>query len=183
MLLSGEVKIFGSDVKEVNAVTDYVRYMDRTREYYRKRGYDSYRWAHFEDVPFTPLKKPLSESRFVLVSTTEIAVREVEREGGPEMMANVGGMYSIPSDVARERLYSTSHSFDRVATTLEDVDAFFPISALRAAAESGRIGGITKRLHGVYNAYSQRRTRERDAVEVLRRCREDGADAAILTPS
>ncbi len=137
-------------------MTAYVRYMDRTRDYYKKKGYEkSYRWAHYEDVPFTPLKKPLSESRLVLVSTTEIA----------------------------ERLYSTSRSYDRVATTMEDVDAFFPISAVRAAVESGRIGGVTKRFHGVYNAYSQRRTLEQDAVEVIKRCREDGADVAVLTPS
>lgn len=165
-------------------MTAYVRYMDRTRDYYKKKGYEkSYRWAHYEDVPFTPLKKPLSESRLVLVSTTEIAVRDVEREGSADMMANVGGLYSIPSDVALERLYSTSRSYDRVATTMEDVDAFFPISAVRAAVESGRIGGVTKRFHGVYNAYSQRRTLEQDAVEVIKRCREDGADVAVLTPS
>jgi hypothetical protein len=30
--------------------------------------------------------------------------------------------------------------------------------------------------------YSQRATSERDAPEILRRCREDGADAALLVP-
>jgi hypothetical protein len=30
--------------------------------------------------------------------------------------------------------------------------------------------------------YSQRRTREQDAPEILRRSREDGADAALLVP-
>lgn len=164
-------------------MASYVRYMDRTREYYSKRGYEqAYKWAHFEDVPFTPLKKPLSECRVALISTSEIAVRDVEREGGVEMMSNLGGVYSIASDVPLERLYSTSHSYDRAATTLDDVDAYFPISAIRAAHASGRIGEVTRRFHGVYNAYSQRVTRERDAIEVVRRCREDGADAAVLVP-
>jgi hypothetical protein len=30
--------------------------------------------------------------------------------------------------------------------------------------------------------YSQRRTIEQDAPEILRRCREDEADAALLVP-
>lgn len=163
-------------------MASYVRYIDRTREYYLAKGYDKpYQWAHFEDVPFTPLKKPLAESRVVLISTSEIAVRGAEREEGDDQ-SNVGGMYSIPSQVPVQQLYSPSHSYDKVATTLEDVDAFYPTSALHQAVKTGRIGSLTERFHGVYNAYSQRRTRERDAVEVLKRCREDGADVALLVP-
>ena len=44
----------------------YVRYIDKTREYYRSQGYDKpYQWAHFEEVAFQPLSKPLAESRAV----------------------------------------------------------------------------------------------------------------------
>jgi D-proline reductase (dithiol) PrdB len=48
-----------------------VRYMERTRNYYLGLGYDNpYVWAHFIDVPFTPLKKLLS--RFVLALVTTV---------------------------------------------------------------------------------------------------------------
>ena len=54
----------------------YVRYIDKTREYYRSQGYDKpYKWAHFEDAPFTSVTKPLAESRIALVSTGEVEVR------------------------------------------------------------------------------------------------------------
>ncbi len=163
-------------------MASYVRYIDRTRDYYKTKGYEKpYQWAHFEDVPFATLKKPLTESRVVLISTSEVTVRGAEQPEGDDK-SNVGGMYSIPSTVPVEKLYSSSHSYDTVATTLEDVDAFYPTTALHEAVESGRIGSLTERFHGVYNAYSQRRTRERDAIEVLKRCREDGADVAILVP-
>lgn len=47
-----------------------IRYMQRTRDYYLALGYDNpYRWAHFEDVPFTPMRKPVAESRLALVTT------------------------------------------------------------------------------------------------------------------
>ena len=56
----------------------YVRYIDKTREYYRSQGYDkAYQWAHFEEVAFQPLPKPLSESRVALVSTGEVEVKGV----------------------------------------------------------------------------------------------------------
>jgi hypothetical protein len=43
-----------------------VKYMDRTRHYYRALGYTrDYIWATFNDVPFSQLAKPLSESRIV----------------------------------------------------------------------------------------------------------------------
>jgi hypothetical protein len=39
-----------------------IKYMDRTRHYYRALGYTrDYIWATFDDVPFSQLAKPLSE--------------------------------------------------------------------------------------------------------------------------
>ena len=36
-----------------------IRYIDRARAYYLALGYDNpYRWAHNEDVPFAPMRKP-----------------------------------------------------------------------------------------------------------------------------
>ncbi|PPR19565.1 MAG: hypothetical protein CFH40_02253, partial [Alphaproteobacteria bacterium MarineAlpha10_Bin3] len=47
---------------------NHVRYIDKTRDYYLSQGYDKpYRWANFDDVPFTPLNKPLAESRGEIV--------------------------------------------------------------------------------------------------------------------
>ena len=41
-----------------------IPYMERTREYYAAIGYTTpYRWAHYVDAPFQPMKKPLGESR------------------------------------------------------------------------------------------------------------------------
>lgn len=164
-------------------MSTYVRYIDRTRDYYLSKGYDKpYQWAHFEDVPFTPLKKPLAESRVVLITTSDIQIKGMELNTDETMSVSMGGHYSMPGDTPVEDFYSSSHGFDRFATTLEDIGAFFPIARLREAEEAGRIGGLTKRFHNVCTAYSQRRTREQDAPAVLEHCREDGAEVAILTP-
>lgn len=160
---------------------DYVRYIDKTTEYYRREGYAKpYQWACFDEVAFTPLNKPLAESRVTIVSTSDIAVRAGDDDPAEEMF--VGEPYVIPADTPLDNLFSRQEHFDKYATHLEDVDSYFPISRLREAAAAGRIGSIAARLHGVHTSYSQRRTSEFDAPMVLDRCREDGVDVAVMTP-
>jgi len=48
---------------------------------------------------------------------------------------------------------------------------------------AGRIGALGPRLHGAPTNRSHRVTTEIDCPELLRRCREDGVDAAVLVPS
>ena len=46
-----------------------IPYMQRTRDYYTAIGYTTpYRWAHYADAPFQPLKKPLAQSRVTIVT-------------------------------------------------------------------------------------------------------------------
>ena len=41
----------------------HVKYIDKTAAYYQGEGYEKpYAWAHYDNAPFTPLKKPLSEA-------------------------------------------------------------------------------------------------------------------------
>jgi hypothetical protein len=160
----------------------HVRYIDKTRDYYLAQGYEKpYVWAHFDDVPFSPLAKPLAESRVALVSTSEIGFKDVEHQD-PTHEGRIGSVYSIPADTPVERLCSHARAYDRYATTLEDVDAFFPITRLHEMAAAGRIGEVAPSCHGVYNMYSQRRTSEVDAPEVLRRCQDEAVDVVVLTP-
>ena len=163
---------------------DHVRYIDRTRDYYKSQGYqEPYKWAHFEDVPFVRLKIPLADCTVALVSTSDVAVREEEGavQKGDEATL-VGNVYSIPSDTPENRLYSRSEHYDRHATHLDDVNAYFPITRLRELAAQRKIRRVAGRSHGVYTAYSHRKTLTLDAPEVLKRCREDGVDVVILTP-
>jgi hypothetical protein len=47
-----------------------IRYIERTRSYYLGLGYDNpYIWAHYIDVPFAPLQKPLNQSVLGLITT------------------------------------------------------------------------------------------------------------------
>ena len=47
-----------------------IPYMQRIRDYYQALGYGApYQWAHYAEVPFAALKKPLAESRIALITT------------------------------------------------------------------------------------------------------------------
>jgi hypothetical protein len=70
-------------------------------------------------------------------------------DGRPAPMKVLGGeeanVVEIPSDTPVERLVSIEEHYDRHATTVDDVNAFFPISHLQALAGDGTIGGLAPR--------------------------------------
>ena len=177
----------GKEVERVAAGTtsmEHVRYIDRTRDYYLSQGYEkSYDWAHFDDVPFTPLQKPLSECRVGLLGTSEVAVRfDPETEENPIVEEHFRGVYSIPADTPTQKLYSRTLDFDRYATNLDDVNAFFPIDRMREALADGRFGSMPGRVYGAYNNYSKRKVLEEEGPTALEYCRADGVDAVIIVP-
>ena len=157
-----------------------VSYIDRTREFYRAQGYERpYQWAHFEEVPFARLQKPLADSRLSLITT---ASPWHEAGHDPGSLRGSKKVWSGASSELPDRLYTDDLAWDKQATHTDDVASFLPLSHLRECAIAGRIGGLAGRFHGVPTDYSQRRTTDLDAPEILRRCREDAADLALLVP-
>src|SRR5947208_14926465 len=165
---------------EYDAPIDYMR---RTRDYYLALGYDNpYRWAHYTDAPFTPLRKPLKDSTLVLI-TTAAPYQPDKGDQGPGAPYNAAAkFYSVYSgDTAVDHDLRISHvGIDRAHTSAEDSNTWFPLPELRRCAANGRIGEVAPRFHGAPTNRSHRTTIERDCPELLARCRADRADAAIL---
>jgi D-proline reductase (dithiol) PrdB len=163
-----------------------IAYMQRTRNYYLKLGFDNpYRWAHYEDVPFTPLAKPLAGSRLALI-TTAAPYQPAAGDQGPGARYNAAAkFYTVHTgSTDTEPDLRISHvGYDRRHTHARDPRTWFPLAALHAAVKAGRIGGLTPRFYGSPTNRSQRVTIERDAPELLSRCREDGADVALIVPT
>ncbi len=163
-----------------------IPYMQRTREYYAAIGYTTpYRWAHYVEAPFTPLRKPLADARVTIV-TTAAPYRPDKGDQGPGAAYNGGAkFYEVYSgDTSQAYDLRISHiGYDRVHTSAEDSGTWFPLPALLRAVGAGRVGAVTQRFHGAPTNRSHRVTVETDAPEILRRCREDGADAAVLVPN
>ena len=160
-----------------------IPYLQRIRDYYVTLGFGKpYRWANYADVPFQPLKKPLSESRIALI-TTAAPYQPDKGDQGPGAPYNAAAkFYKVYSgDTAQEHDLRISHiGIDRKHTTAEDSGTWFPLPLLRRAAKEGRIGEVAPRFHGAPTNRSHRVTLDVDCPEILARCREDRVDAAII---
>jgi len=163
-----------------------IPYMARTRAYYAAIGYTTpYRWAHYTDAPFQPLRKPLAQSRVTLI-TTAAPFDPARGDQGPGAPYNGSAkFYKVyDGDTARDHDLRISHiAYDRVHTSAEDSGTWFPLPRLREAAADGRIGSVAPRFFGAPTNRSHRVTITTDAPEILARCREDKVDAAVLVPN
>lgn len=163
-----------------------LNYLERIREYYQILGYgEPYRWAHFDDVPFTPMQKPLAEATIGIV-TTAAPYQADKGDQGPGAAYNGSAkFFSVYSDTtATEPDLRISHvGYDRVHTTAEDQGSYFPLRALKSLADARKIGKIAPRFHCLPTNRSQKTTIEVDCVELVARCREDGIVAAVLVPN
>lgn len=155
----------------------FVSYIDCSRNYYAAQGYDKpYAWTHYDEVPFAPPAKPLSQCRVGLVTTAGLP----KPTDPMAAMLYRREMYAQPAWPPPASLYTDDLFWDKKATHTRDVDSFLPLTCLASYAASGRIGSASPRFYGVLTDYSQGRTIERYSPQILKWCREDGVDAVIL---
>jgi hypothetical protein len=163
-----------------------IPYLQRIATYYQALGYGApYEWAHYAQVPFHPLAKPLSECR-VTVITTAAPYRPDSGDQGPGAAYNAAAkFYTVYSgDTAEDHDLRISHiAIDRQHTTAADHATYFPLTALRQSAACGRIGSMAPRFHGLPTNRSHRVTLEDDCPEIVGRCKTDGVDIALLVPN
>jgi len=163
-----------------------IPYLQRTRDYYQVLGYGApYEWAHYSEVPFHRLARPLSACRVAIVTTAAPYQpgRGAQGPGAPyNANAKFYAVFSGASDSDPD-LRIAHVAIDREHTTAEDLASYFPLAMLRRAAAAGRIGSVAARFHGVPTNRSQRTTLAVDGPEVVARCRADAVDAVILVPN
>jgi D-proline reductase (dithiol) PrdB len=163
-----------------------IAYLPRIRTYYEALGYGKpYEWAHYSEVPFQPLRKPLTECRIAII-TTAAPYQPGKGDQGPGAAYNAAAkFYTVYSgDTSTDPDLRISHiAIDRKHTTAEDQGTYFPLRELRRSAANGRIGSVAPRFHGAPTNRSHRVTLETDCPELLARCKADRADAAVLVPN
>jgi hypothetical protein len=159
-----------------------IPYVPRSHAYYGSLGYDPYRWAQHEDVPFARLQKPLAGSRLGIV-TTAAPYRPEFGDQGPGAAYNAGAkfrhVYTLPIDPVPD-LRISHIGYDRAHNRADDQESWFPLRKLQEAVACGRTGSLSPRFYGVETTRSQRQTTERDAPQILELMREDAVDVALL---
>ena len=118
--------------------------------------------------------------------TTAAPFQPEAGDQGPGAPYNAGAkfykVYSIPTASVPD-LRISHVGYDRLHTTAADINTYLPLARMKDAAAAGRIGTLGPRVHGAPTNRSHRVTMETDVPEMLRRCQEDGVDAAVLVPS
>jgi hypothetical protein len=131
------------------------------------------------------LDKPLSACRLTII-TTAAPYQSDKGEQGPGAPYNAAAkFYQVYSGhTAQDPDLRIAHvAIDRQHTTAEDPATYFPLRALREQAAAGRIGSVAPRFHGAPTNRSHRTTLDADCPEIVRRCKEDGVDGALLIPN
>ena len=143
----------------------------------------AYRWRRIDPVPWTPLKKPLSQCKLALISSAGFVLRDQvvfdeKKIGGDPTFRE------IPSDMEVTDLIDThrSESFDHTGM-VRDPNVAFPLDRMRDLAESGRIGSVNKRhLSFMGSITATGRFVKQTVPEAAGWLKADGVDVALLVP-
>ena len=166
---------------ELRAYRSFVSYIDKSREYYAAHGYTQpYKWVYNKEVPFNTLRKPLSDCTVGVVTTATLPSHWQNLPKGqqiPQKRPYAETSYPVP-----EALYTRDLEWDKNTTHTDDIDTYLPLKRLHEFQHSGAIGKVSPRFYGAPTTYSQRQTRESDAPMILKWCKEDRVDIAILVP-
>ena len=144
----------------------------------------TYRWRRIEPIPWTPLKKPLSDCRLVLVSSAGIVASHQEpfdsaiRGGDPSIRE-----IPVDTDVSTLKETHRSKAFDHTGIRL-DPNLAFPIDRLRELTDAGRIGSLNHRhLSLMGSITAPGRLIKREVPPVISRLVADGVDIALFIPA
>jgi D-proline reductase (dithiol) PrdB len=131
-------------------------------------------------APFAALARPLAACRLAIVTTAGVHRRGDRLFGPGDQTYRV-----IPSDTPSADIVQshTSLGFDRTAI-MRDLNVSFPIDRVRELVARGELGGLAPSSYSFMGAQRDAARIERETgPDVGRRLREEGADAALITPT
>jgi D-proline reductase (dithiol) PrdB len=129
------------------------------------------------EVPWTPLRKPLSECKVALISTGGVHLRS-------DRPFNLNGdptYRTIPKDADAHALGISHQAYDKT-DALKDINLVFPIERLRELEAEHVIGQLADEHYG-FGLTGSAKALMPAIKEVARRISESGVDLALLVPA
>src|SRR6266545_1606662 len=129
------------------------------------------------EIPWVPLRKPLSESTVVLLSSGGVHLRSdrpFNLNGDPTFRI-------IPKDAQQADLAISHQAYDKT-DALRDINLVFPIERLRELEAEHVIGRLAEDHYGFGLMGSAKRLMPA-IKEVAQRISESGVDLALLVPA
>lgn len=136
-----------------------------------------------DDTPWTPMRKPLSESRLALVTTAGLHVRGDRafiHEPDGDQSYRVIPRTTSPADILQSHI---SIGFDHTGI-YKDINVTFPVDRLQELVNQGIIGSLSYDNYSFMGALRDvTKVIEQTGPEVARRMVDDGVEVALLTPT
>ena len=156
-----------------------VEYIRRITDNYAKLGYKAYQWVKSTDTPpWTPLCKPLSQSRLGLVASGGIyATGQVAFHFKDDV-----SFRAIPTTVKTSDLRTAHFAYDQTDAR-KDPNVVFPIDPLRRLVKEGVVGSLAENFFTFMGGiYSSRRVVEELAPRITESLLAEKVDVALLVP-
>ena len=133
-----------------------------------------------DTAPFSRLTRPLSAVRLALLTTAGL-----HRRGEAPFVPGDQSYRVIPSDTPVNDVIQshTSIGFNRVPI-MRDLNITYPIDRARELVARGELGALAPSGYSFMGALRDTRRLEAETgPEVARRLRDEGVDAALVTPT
>ncbi len=138
-----------------------------------------------DDAPWTPMRKPLGESRVGLVTSAGLHLRDdkpfiTELHGGGDSSYRVIPRGTSAADIIQSHV---SIGFDHTSI-YRDINVTFPIDRLEELREQGVIGSLADNYYSFMGALRDSTpVASETGPEVARRMLGEGVEVALLTPT
>jgi D-proline reductase (dithiol) PrdB len=153
-----------------------VRYIDQVRHHYSDQP--AYRWSTFETIPWTPLRKPLSQCRIALLSSAGIHLKDQDPFSTERDDLS---WREIPTASDPETFRVAHHS--KNATRVKDFNTVLPIEPLQELSTEGVIASLAPTAFTFMGRIFKRTQLQNEMTPaVVSRLRALNVDAAVLVP-
>lgn len=150
-----------------------------------KEAFGKYPWFQTEGEPFATLAKPLSETRFGLVTTGgySISGEQQPMRAYPTFGDEVPEIRKIPMDVDRSKLVINHPGYDHKYAE-EDINANLPFDRLAELAAEGTIGSLANETIVLMGLQPNVGPLIQETIpQILEAFQADDVEAVLLVPS
>ncbi len=162
----------------------------------QKLSYDKPASYAYDDAPFAPLPRPLSELKLgLLTSSGHFVEGDDPRPFGEEKMTQFEAMAriqeflreaptlsTIPMDTPPEKLRVRHGGYD-IAGAAADPNVALPLAHLRALAAEGVVGSLADNAYSFVGATAQTPLMKKSAPQWAEMLKQQGIEAMLLVPA
>jgi len=138
-------------------------------------------------IPWAPLKRPLKETTFSLMTSAGISMKsdppfDVKRERGEPTWGDPTSR-NIPKDASREDI-DVNHLHIKTDYIKEDMNVILPLKRFQEFEEEGVIGRLAPTCYSFYGfQLNPKELLEHTMPEVASRMQKEKVEAVLLTPA